>query len=394
MKKRLIFVNNNLHSGGIQKSLLSLLSHIKGQYAVTLLLMSDTGEYKAQLPKGIQVLHCSPILRILGMSQKELWRENRLLFCIRSLFAALCRITGNLLLLRILSHAQKRLGPYDVAISCMHSEPPRVFYGGTNEIVLYRIRAAKKIAMVHADVLHNGSCTAATGKLYGQFDQIIACSKGCREQFVKAFPDLRDRVSVVSNFHRFHEIRALASQNPIAYPRDQIHVITVARLNKEKGIERALDAIRACVDAGIPIQYHIVGDGAERQALEKRAAQLGIAGRVTFYGMQQNPYRFMKQADLFLLPSYHEAAPLVFTEAKCLGVPILATRTASVQEMILDDRAGWVCENTTVAIVHSLQEICFHREALQEKREGLSLKTYHNGEAIRQWNAVMKEQEI
>ena len=71
MKKRLIFVNNNLHSGGIQKSLLSLLSHIKDQYAVTLLLMSDTGEYKAQLSKGIQVLHCSPILRILGMSQKE-----------------------------------------------------------------------------------------------------------------------------------------------------------------------------------------------------------------------------------------------------------------------------------------------------------------------------------
>ena len=110
--------------------------------------------------------------------------------------------------------------------------------------------------------------------------------------------------------------------------------------------------------------------------------------------MQQNPYRFMKQADLFLLPSYHEAAPLVFTEAKCLGVPILSTRTASVQEMILDDRAGWVCENTTAAIVHSLQEICRHREALQEKREELSLKTYHNGEAMRQWNAVMKEQEI
>lgn len=100
---------------------------------------------------------------------------------------------------------------------------------------------------------------------------------------------------------------------------DQIHVITVARLSKEKGIERALDAVRACVDAGIPIQYHIVGDGAGRQALQKRAAQLGLAGRVTFYGMQQNPYRFMKQADLFLLPSYHEAAPLVFTEAKCLG---------------------------------------------------------------------------
>ena len=73
MKKRLIFVNNNLHSGGIQRSLLNLLANLQGQCQITLLLMSDTGEYREQLPPEIQVLHCPPLLRILGMSQRELW---------------------------------------------------------------------------------------------------------------------------------------------------------------------------------------------------------------------------------------------------------------------------------------------------------------------------------
>ena len=117
MKKRLIFVNNNLHSGGIQRSLLNLLANLQGQCQITLLLMSDTGEYREQLPPEIQVLHCPPLLRILGMSQRELWPKAKGLYFLRSFLVVLCRIIGNSLPLRVLSFFQKQLGPYDIAIS-------------------------------------------------------------------------------------------------------------------------------------------------------------------------------------------------------------------------------------------------------------------------------------
>lgn len=393
MKKRLIFVNNNLHNGGIQRSLLNLLANLQGQCQITLLLMSDTGEYREQLPPEIQVLHCPPLLRILGMSQRELWTKAKGLYFLRSFLAVLCRILGNSLPLRVLSLFQKQLGPYDIAISCMQNERPSILYGGANEIVLYRIQAKKKIAMVHADLLHCGSNTPVVRKLYSQFDFILTCSKGCRDHFLCAFPELRNLVRVVPNFHDFVGISYFSNQNPVTYPGNKIHVITVARLSEEKGLERALDAIQACLAAGIPISYQIVGDGPKRVALQKYAVKLGISAYVVFHGFQGNPYRFMRNADLFLLPSYHEAAPLVFTEAKYLGLPILATNTSSVRELILEDHAGWVCENTTQDIAHCLKRICRNPKALKEKRDWLSRRNYTNEEAAKQWNNLLNNQE-
>lgn len=391
MKKKLIFVNNNLHSGGIQRSLLNLLHNIEGQYDITLLLMYDDGEYKDQPPSSVQVVCCPPLLRVLGMSQSEVMKESTVLFLWRSFFAVLCRIFGNSIPLRILASFQKKLGGYDAAISYMQSEAPRLLYGGTNEIVLQRIEAKEKIAVVHSDFMHCGSNTPAIRKIYQNFDKIAACSSGCKDRFVQANPSLADRVYVVNNFNDFDEIIRLSKLDPVVYPDDAVNVITVARLSEEKGVERALSAVRACVQSNIPIRYHIVGDGIKRLSLQELAAQLGIADRVVFYGTQKNPYRYMKNADLFLLPSYHEAAPIVFTEAKCLGVPILATETTSVQEMVLDDRAGWVCENNTEAICKSLKEVCSDRAALQQKRAFLASQTYTNACSEAQWRCLMNE---
>ena len=145
--------------------------------------------------------------------------------------------------------------------------------------------------------------------------------------------------------------------------------------------------------AGIPISYQIVGDGPKRAALQKYAVKLGVSACVAFHRFQENPYRFMRNADLFLLPSYHEAAPLVFTEAKYLGLPILATHTSSVRELILEDHAGWVCENTTQDIVHCLKQVCSNPKVLKEKRDWLSRRMYTNEEAAKQWNNLLNNQE-
>jgi glycosyltransferase involved in cell wall biosynthesis len=81
-------------------------------------------------------------------------------------------------------------------------------------------------------------------------------------------------------------------------------------------------------------------------------------------GEQVNPYRYIKNADYFLLPSFHEAAPIVFDEAAILGVPVLATKTLSAVEMIENRRAGFVCENSTEAIYDMLRSVLSSNEKL------------------------------
>lgn len=391
MKKKLLFVNNNLHSGGIQRSLLNLLHNIENEYDITLLLMYPEGEYKEQLPKNITVLRSPPLLRILGMSQKEVLHENKLLFLWRSFFAVLCRWFGNSVPLRILAHFQPKLSGYDAAISYMQSEAPKLLYGGTNEIVLKRVDAKEKITVVHSDFLNCGSNIPAIRKLYQRFDKVISCSSGCRERFIQANPSLKDRTYVVNNFNEYDKIVQLGSQEPITYSKDQINLVTVARLGEEKGIERALLAVQNCLKSGIPILYHIIGDGMQRIPLQEMCRQLEISEQVFFYGTKKNPYRYIKNADLFFLTSYHEAAPIVFSESKCLGVPILATQTTSVKEMILDDDAGWVCENNAEDICRMLKEVCSNPEVLREKKQLLAGRTYTNACSQAQWRHALGE---
>ena len=75
----------------------------------------------------------------------------------------------------------------------------------------------------------------------------------------------------------------------------------------------------------------------------------GVTKQVFFMGEKVNPYAYMKNADYLLVPSYHEAAPLVFDEAKCLGLKIITTDTVSAKELVGTDY-GIVCENEDSAL--------------------------------------------
>jgi len=272
----------------------------------------------------------------------------------------------------------------------MHSASPHSFYGGTNEVVLYCVDAKQKIAFIHCDSLKKyGRNTKYIKKLYSKFDKVAACSEGSVKQFIITVPSLSKKTFCVSNCQNYQEIISLANDNPIVYNKNILNIITVSRLSSEKGLERALTAIYRCINAGHKLHYHIVGDGDQRIKLEKMVCEIGIRENVTFYGNQANPYRYIKNADLFVLPSYHEAAPMVFEESKCLGVPILATKTSSTTEMIINSNAGWVCENEEEEFYKNLLCIVEYPEKLRFFTN--AHKTYNNNKAVQEFiNLLLK----
>ena len=78
--------------------------------------------------------------------------------------------------------------------------------------------------------------------------------------------------------------------------------------------------------------------------------------RVTLLGEQRDPYQYLIQADWLLVPSFHEAAPMVFDEAMLMGIKVITTNTTSAEEMIGCER-GIICENSTDGIAHALENI-------------------------------------
>lgn len=389
--KKLFIANNNMKVGGIQKSLYNLLWSIHGQYEITLYLFRKNGAYVDQLPPDVKIVECKSLFRYLGVSQGEC-KGNLYDALVRGGLAALCRLFGRPAVMRLLLASQKMLPEtYDCAISYMHNGNRNSFYGGVQDFVLRRVKAKKKIAFLHCDYRNCGADHRENNRDMAAFDRIAACSDGCREAFLQVLPDLAEKCLTVKNCHRQDEIRALAVQEPVLYDKDRVNVITVARLAHEKGVERAVIAAAYAVKNGAAVKLHIVGDGAMMQTLKDMSRDLQIEAHICFYGEKSNPYPYMEAADLFLLTSYHEAAPMVIEESVCLGVPVLTVQTTSSKDMVTDPGCGWVCENDQEALNQMLCNVLRDRAELDQMKQKLRNCVSDNQLAMEQFAQAIEK---
>ena len=389
--KKIVIVNNNMKVGGVQKSLYNLLWSIADRYDITLFLFCETGEYVDKLPKSVRIVPCSSLFRYLGASQGECHDRlaDRL---VRGTLAALCKIFGRPFVIRLMSPSQKTLpGEYDIAISYLHNGNLKSFYGGVNEFVLTKLNAKRKIAYLHCDYCNCGANNSPNNKLYFDFDLIAACSDGCRRSFLAAIPELKGKCVTAPNFHRYRIIQSLAQENPVVYEPGRFHLLTVGRLAHEKAVDRAVQAVSYVIKQGIAVSLHVVGNGNMMDSLEKLAVSLNVQDFVHFYEEQPNPYRFMANADLLLVTSYHEAAPMVIEEARAIGLPVLTVETTSSKEMVTDNNSGWVCKNTQQALNESLLDILTEVSILEETKARLTAIKPNNSIAERQFRLVIGE---
>ena len=389
--KKIIIVNNNMKTGGVQKSLYNLLWSIADQYDITLYLFSRTGGYLDRLPPAVRVMSSNSLFRFFGISQDDCGRQ----FpegLIRGFLAVMCRVFGRPFVIRLISPGQKKLPEeYDVAISYLQNGRLQSLYGGTNEFVLKKITAREKIAFLHCDYCNCGANNPKNNKLYDLFDKIAACSDGCRQSFIKAAPALEKNCFTVKNFHRQQKIKEMADARPVRYRAGSFHLLIVGRLAHEKAVDRAIKAVAYGISKQLPISLHIVGDGNRMSALKELTVSLKMQENVFFYGEQQNPYRFMKNADLLLVTSYHEAAPMVIDEAYVLGLPVLTVETTSSREMVSERHCGWVCGNSQNEINECLTGILKNNSQLTQMKAGLKNNVSDNSEAAAQFAKIIGE---
>ncbi len=390
--KKLLIVNNNMHIGGVQKALINLLSCIHDRYEVTLLLFHAAGELMEAIPKDVRVITPSSGYRYLGMTKHDAaghpWRK-----LWRSAYAAFTKLCGRRAAVRVMGLRQETLKGYDVAISYLHNGGDKMFYGGCNEFVLRHVQAERKLTVLHCDYTLCGADTPSNAAQYAQFDRIAACSDGCARAFAAACPSLEHKLMTVRNCHDFESIRRLAEEAAVEMPRDRLNVVTVARLGREKGVTRAVEAMAALGEWQERLHYYIVGDGVERALLEETIVAHGLQERVTLCGELTNPYGYMQAADLLLLPSRSEAAPLVIDEAACLGTPILSTATSSAEDMIAARGFGWVCDNSTEGIAKALLDILQMPSARQDVEQYLTTTVFDNTIALQQFSDLTDRKE-
>ena len=155
--------------------------------------------------------------------------------------------------------------------------------------------------------------------------------------------DCAGKIVVVPNPIDIQTVRAKAAE-PLADPwpiaQERRVLVSVGRLVKLKGLDSLIRSM-PLLDANVSLA--IVGNGPERSSLEGLAEDCGVRNRVHFLGLQPNPWQFMAQADIFVLPSLTEGLPRVIGEAMALGLPIVASDCSpSLGEYLGEEEAGLI----------------------------------------------------
>ncbi len=185
-----------------------------------------------------------------------------------------------------------------------------------------RACSARCIATLHAylkaDLSYNYSAftTFIADKLWRFFlkrqDRLVVLTRNAKAYYEQWFPS--EKIDVIYNSREIE----LSCNDVLNFESDifklkQTYTIIGANalLNARKGIEQLVDVLTLLPHHAIVI----VGDGKERQNLEQRAIQNGVANRCLFIGFQQNAQRYLKFYDIFAMPSRSEGFPLALLEA-------------------------------------------------------------------------------
>jgi len=197
------------------------------------------------------------------------------------------------------------------------------------------------LAQDHDPYLQNRIAYRILRRLYRRADRIVTLTEGAKRDLAENFSVPEERIAVMrSNAVIPPTTAARLAQWDGEFGREHDLVVSVGRLSPEKD-QRTLIRAMALLPAERPWRLAIVGDGAERAALEDFAAAKGIAGRTIFTGQVSDPFAWMMRARVAVCSSIYEGLCNAIIEALACGTPVVSTDCPyGPREILQDGRYG------------------------------------------------------
>lgn len=375
MKKSLLFVMNNLNCGGAEKALISLLETIDYSiYNVDLFLFKHEGLFFSKIPKQVNLLEEPIGYKYFDMSIKTAIKD-----CIKKgkLQIALSRVCAGYIFntennrsrceQRVWKYMSKSLNSinkkYDVAIGYLEKNP--IFF------CIDKVDANKKIGFIHNDYDKLGMDPTIDKKYFSKLDSIVTVSEECAEVLKQRFPMYKQKIDVMYNIVSPHMIKNMSlEKTDIKYK--GIKIVSVGRLNYQKGFELAIEACKILVGCGYDLKWYVIGEGEERGKLEKMIEENDLQEVFLLLGIKENPYPFIKEADIYVQSSRFEGKSIAIDEAKILHKPIVVTNFSTAKDQIKHKVNGLIVDMNPQSIYEGIKQLIDNKELRNKLIEQLS----------------------
>lgn len=321
MKKILIY-NGQLFMGGIERILITFLKELsrRKDIEVELLIKENNPEknvFEKELPKNIKVTYIKTPQMI----------EERERYSIRKKESIYYKIMYLLSLKKERSYMRKWLKKYfdekkDIEVVIDFDMSLGKYLDALGEV--------KKIGWVHYTLTEKlGKKRKRYAKRLKKYDGIAVICEEMKEEIKEFFSFAYNRTKRIYNPFLIDEIRERANnfENLSEEEKKMLsedYIVGVSRLTSGKGRSDLIRAFSKLQSKGIEEKLYILGDGPERENLEKLIRDLSLEEKVFMVGQKQNPYPWMKNAKLLAHSSYGEGFANILVEAMICETPCVA----------------------------------------------------------------------
>lgn len=371
MKKKILFVIESFAIGGAEKSLVNLLNTLDfSAHEVTVVIFAKGGALEPQLPDFIQMVHLphqfSRLSRIKFFLSRKVLRPPQ---------------TENLFWKIFCGEVPVLPGYWDVAVAYGQGFP--------TYFIAERVKSAKKLAWVNTDFLKAGYNAQFDAPFYQKMHTVVNVSEAGKNSFESAFKDIPlGNLVVVEDLINQRYILKWAAETVDFAASDKLKLVTVGRLHPAKGYGLAIEAAGILRDNKLSFEWHIVGEGPERQTLEELIRKHDLPAYVILEGADDNPYKYMAAADIYVQTSLYEGFSITVREAKALGKIIVSTNFPSVHSAITDGENGILAEMTPDSIAEKIMLLASDSKLQQNILSNLRVEN-HTGEQ-KKINALTK----
>ena len=353
--KKVLFVLHTLQVGGAEKALINILKNIdKNKFSVTVLSLVDDGPLLDEV-KSIKGINYKYIFKAY-FKKTRLNRQSRFYKIANMIMSFIWKIY----LRKIINSSDKLYKKYikehyDIEIAFLEGKVAKFVSNSNN-------KDSKKIVWIHTDI---NKCinTIFRNKdeeisCYKKFNKIVCVSNDVKNKFIQK-TGIHDRICVQINPVDSNDI-IKKSEELITKDinNNGLIICSVGRLVKVKGFDRLLIVHKKLIDNGIFHTLWIIGDGIERKKLQDYIKANRLEKTVNLIGYTNNPYKYIKKADVFVCTSRVEGLSTAIIEATVLEKVIVTTDCPGCKDILCDNNENaLIVDNNTDSIYEGLKKI-------------------------------------
>ncbi|MGG4489218.1 glycosyltransferase [Metabacillus idriensis] len=380
MKKKILFIMPNLNCGGAEKALISLLETLDFSiYDVDLYLFKHEGLFFNKIPKEVNILPEQNGFYLFDMPFKKAIKKS---FENKDYKSIIARIGAGYIFKTEQNRARceqrvwrymsttfnKIKKEYDIAIGYL--EKNSIFF------CVDKVSAKRKLGFIHNDYIQLGMDPKIDCKYFEKLDFLVTVSEQCSEVLKQNFPKYVNKIEVMQNIISESMIQKMSLEN-INTNTECINIVTIGRLTYQKGYDLAIKTCKELVEKGFNVVWKVIGEGEERLNLEKMIKENNLENSFLLIGIKENPYPYIRHADIYVQTSRFEGKSIAIDEAKILHKPIVVTNFSTVKDQILHNHNGLIVEMNFKAIAKGIEKLIIEEEL--RKKIILALTKENNG---------------